>query len=150
MKYLSTFLFIIVAFFTVTTSGYCQSPKAKSHVQLLMFSGHTAEHTVHLKWSTVAESDNMGFEVERSIDGINFSTRTFVEGHGTTRQLRRYQFQERAVAANCFYRLKQIAGDGTFSYSPVIRLDQGNLSMETVQTTSSLTITRSAGEGRNR
>jgi hypothetical protein len=75
-----------------------------------------------LEWSTASEISNKGFEVERSFDGVNFSSIGFVKGNGTKSTVSPYQFiddDNHLITSQAFtyYRLKQIDYNGEFSYS---------------------------------
>ncbi len=76
--------------------------------------------------STASELNNMGFEIERSINDINnFVTVGFVIGKGSTAEINYYSFTDHpqiGSGSQIYYRLKQIDFDGTFSYSDVVRV----------------------------
>jgi hypothetical protein len=74
-----------------------------------------------LNWSTSFEQNNKGFEIERSLDGINFRKIGFVAGAGNSNSTRNYSFTDpqRAVEFN-YYRLKLVDIDNTFDYSDVV------------------------------
>ncbi len=70
--------------------------------------------------STATETNNQGFEVQRSLGG-EFETIAFVDGHGTTTETQDYSYTDRYVNAGSYsYRLKQVDFDGTFEYSSVV------------------------------
>ena len=84
---------------------------------------------VILKWQTASETNNMGFDVERS-EKLNVNGDTdwnkvgFVNGSGTTTERTDYMFKEKiSKPGTYFYRLKQIDFDGTVSYSPEVEID---------------------------
>jgi phosphoribosylformylglycinamidine (FGAM) synthase-like enzyme len=68
--------------------------------------------------------NNKGFEIERSIDGINFETIGFVKGNTNSNRVNKYVFID-DNHASAFYRLKQIDFDGKYDFSNVISV-QGN------------------------
>ncbi|MEZ5058432.1 MAG: T9SS type A sorting domain-containing protein [Saprospiraceae bacterium] len=81
-----------------------------------------------LSWTTETEMDNKGFEVEHSMDGLNWKTLGFVEGKGRSVQTQRYEFQDRNPEDGTnYYRLKQVDFDGKTDYSPIRSLDFGNI-----------------------
>ncbi len=93
-------------------------------VTLLNFTGERVGSTNQLSWSTASESNNTGFELQRSADGTNFSKLSFVatksEGGNSNRNLK-YDFTDsKPFATSNYYRLKQIDKDGKFSYSNVV------------------------------
>ncbi len=90
-------------------------------VELVSFSANVAENSVRLNWATASETNNFGFDVEKSVDGLLFSKIGFVAGRGTTTVPQSYSFVENNVSTgNHFYRLKQIDTDGAFEHSNVI------------------------------
>ncbi len=97
-------------------------------VELVAFTVTGAEQGTLLAWRTASETNNAGFEVERSVEGTPFASIGFVEGHGTTSTPQAYRFTDDALpftAEHVTYRLKQIDVDGAFAYSPAVELDRG-------------------------
>ncbi|MDZ7623068.1 MAG: hypothetical protein U5J96_01285 [Ignavibacteriaceae bacterium] len=68
---------------------------------------------VELQWITATETNNQGFEVQRS-SGSEFETIAFVEGHGTTTEIQviSYALTDSVNVGSYSYRLKQIDFDG--------------------------------------
>lgn len=103
-------------------------------VELTAFSAATANGTVVLKWATATETNNSGFEVQRSTDKIDFSNIGFVNGYGTTAEPKSYSYTDNTVNSGAYYyRLKQIDYNGAFEYSKVIEVEVGapdNFSLE--------------------
>jgi len=95
-------------------------------VELTSFTANTNGNDVIINWSTTTETNNHGFEVERSFDGENFFTVGFVQGNGTTTEQNDYAFKDNPgshSSKSIYYRLKQIDLDGSFSYSDVVEVD---------------------------
>lgn len=81
-----------------------------------------------LRWTTVSETKNDHFEIERSVDGINFTKMGTVAGNGTTSLTRNYTYPDALVNVTSkilYYRLRIIDIDGfnTFSQVVALRLD---------------------------
>jgi len=77
-----------------------------------------------LEWTTASETNNYGFEIERSNDGEIFTKIGFVEGNGTTNNMNTYTYvDENLTSGSYYYRLKQVDFDGTFSYSEVVKAE---------------------------
>jgi Secretion system C-terminal sorting domain len=92
-------------------------------VELTSFTANANFGVVELQWITATETNNQGFEVQRSAGG-EFETIAFVEGHGTTTETQVYTYQDRTVVVGSYsYRLKQVDFSGTFDYSNVIEAD---------------------------
>ena len=74
-----------------------------------------------MTWTTETETNNFGFEIQRSSDKINFRLIGFKSGHGTTSFPHHYQFTDSNLASGEYnYRLKQIDSDGSFIFSDKI------------------------------
>ncbi len=84
-------------------------------IELLSFSGEVVRDQVELKWVTINEIDNAGFEVQRSIDGVNWKILDFVEGYGNTLEMMEYSYtDESPQTGENYYRLKQVDFDGAY------------------------------------
>jgi hypothetical protein len=93
-------------------------------VTLLDFKGRTFNRDINLEWSTASESNNKGFEVQRSANGSDWNTIGFVPGVGTSSTLQKYHYEDRGLSpSKYYYRLKQIDFDGKFKYSSVINFN---------------------------
>lgn len=80
-----------------------------------------------LNWTTASETNNFGFEVQRSLlEAKGFYKVGFVNGHGTTTLPQTYEFKDTVSEGTYFYRLKQIDTDGSFAFSPIIRAVYSN------------------------
>jgi len=93
-------------------------------VELTSFTASLEGEAVALAWSTATETNNAGFDVERSTDGETFTAIGFEPGVGTTEEAQSYRFVDRDApfATTLFYRLRQVDTDGTFEYSPVVEV----------------------------
>jgi hypothetical protein len=99
-------------------------------VELISFTAENIMNEVILKWQTITETNNMGFEIERSkvksemLNENDWDKVGFVEGNGTITEITRYSFTDKIENPGAYlYRLKQIDFDGTFNYSPEIEVD---------------------------
>ena len=75
-----------------------------------------------VSWATASEQANKGFEVQRSIDGINFTTIGWVDGHGTTDEQNNYSYNDNNVEPNVqyYYRLNQVNVDGVGTLTYIV------------------------------
>lgn len=99
-------------------------PTGSVPVELTSFSANVVDGFVKLEWSTATESNNYGFEIQRSTDGKYFSTVAFVQGNGTTVENRSYSFVDSDIeAGKYYYRLKQLDFNGDHAFSSVVEVD---------------------------
>ena len=100
------------------TSGDCSTLP----VSLINFSATPGNSNVALRWSTSSEFNNLGFEVQRSIDGSGgWTTLGFVNGAGNSNSTLHYSYLDDNLSARrYYYRLKQIDIDKRFEYSPIV------------------------------
>lgn len=102
-------------------------------VELLSFAAKATENQqVILQWQTSSELNNKGFNLERSPNGKQWKSITFIEGAGTSLETQEYEYldQQPFKGVN-YYRLKQMDVDGAFAYSEirVVKLGKFNLSI---------------------
>jgi hypothetical protein len=76
-----------------------------------------------LKWETLNDLQTNYFEVQKSIDGIEFSRIGMVECLLYQEHQACYRYLDASAPSNIqYYRLKQIETDGQFSYSEIIKI----------------------------
>ena len=94
-------------------------------VELVSFAADVSKDVVKLMWQTATETNNFGFDIERSSDGVAFSKIGFVPGHGTTTIPQIYGYEDKDVVAGgtYSYRLKQVDTDGSFEYSAILQVE---------------------------
>lgn len=93
-------------------------------VELASFTVSIVGNGVELNWVTATETNNYGFDVQRSTDEKNFQRIGFVAGNGTTTAQHSYKFADRDLTAGTYYyRLKQMDTDGTITLSEIVRAD---------------------------
>jgi hypothetical protein len=82
----------------------------------------TANRSILVKWSTAAETNNAGFEVQRSEDGIQFRSIGYVQGSGTTNNISHYSFDDVQVHAGAkyYYRIRQVDINGYATFSRIV------------------------------
>ncbi|MFY7885723.1 MAG: T9SS type A sorting domain-containing protein, partial [Dolichospermum sp.] len=76
-----------------------------------------------LRWAVENELNSRGYELQRSIDGINFSEISFAQSKNYTNTAANTEYvysDLRPFSGNTYYRLKIIDNDGTFKYSNVV------------------------------
>jgi len=88
--------------------------------QSLSFSGNFSNNKLQLNWSTSLNESTDRFEVEKSYDGINFTTAALVftsEKKGPEDYMYKENISANAVV---YYRLKLISSEKTVKFSKVI------------------------------
>ncbi|MBS1737782.1 MAG: T9SS type A sorting domain-containing protein, partial [Bacteroidetes bacterium] len=78
-------------------------------------------------WQTSLEINNDHFEIYKSTDGNNFSQIAVVKGAGYSNVVKNYSFIDNSVGNSSvvYYRLKQVDGNGKFTYSSIVRISTG-------------------------
>ncbi|MEM6263044.1 MAG: T9SS type A sorting domain-containing protein [Bacteroidota bacterium] len=79
-----------------------------------------------VEWTTASETNSDYFDIERSVDGVMFSSLGSEPAMGSTQDISSYRFVDpslgSATAPKLIYRLKQVDLDGTFSYSSLVEM----------------------------
>ncbi len=116
----------------VTNPG---DPASFVPVELTAFTASVIGTGVVLNWTTVTETNNSGFEIERSADMSSWESVGFVDGNGTTTSLTNYSFADNTpLFGISWYRIKQIDYNGTTElYGPKAVENISELSWELEQ-----------------
>lgn len=90
--------------------------------------------TVLLNWATATEQNTALYEVQRSLDGVNFETIGQLNAAGNSSSVKTYDYTDfNAPAGNVYYRLLQKDIDGVFDYSKIVYVNgSGALSLSLV------------------
>ncbi|HMN24819.1 MAG TPA: PQQ-dependent sugar dehydrogenase [Ignavibacteriaceae bacterium] len=95
-------------------------------VELVSFTATIVDNKVKLDWFTATETNNSGFEIQRSKNGSDYQTIFFIGGNGTTTNRNVYSYIDESVNFGVYYyRLKQIDFDGTIEYLKAVSVDLG-------------------------
>jgi hypothetical protein len=93
-------------------------------VELLDFVGTAKEGYNLLEWRTVSELTNDYFELQRSVDAVDWQVISKVNGQGTSTQTTSYKGLDKELNHDMYYyRLKQVDFDGKFTYTKTISLE---------------------------
>lgn len=96
-------------------------------VTLLSFSGYKNGNRNQLSWTTGSEQNNLGFEVQRSTDGVNYTVIGFVNSvatGGNSSDRLSYSFTDNAPAGvKQYYRLRQVDIDGRSKLSNIVLIN---------------------------
>lgn len=101
-------------------------PSIPLPVELTSFEAKSSGNKIILSWSTITETDNTGFDIERRLSTEdNWNKLGFIPGAGNSNSIKNYSFIDKTLTSSgkYFYRLKQINSDGTFSYSEQLDID---------------------------
>ncbi|MBA4239820.1 MAG: hypothetical protein C0448_03785 [Sphingobacteriaceae bacterium] len=108
--------------FTGSTGGLSNqqticNPLALLPIELIYFNATCGNNEININWSTASETRNKFFELERSEDGINYTTIATIQGHGTSAQQHIYSYKDLATEhVTYYYRLKQVDIDNQSRY----------------------------------
>ncbi len=87
----------------------------------LTLTARRVEHTVLVNWFTLTETNSHYFVLERSMDGIHFSSYAQSAAAGNSNNRRDYTYTDRQPFKHLnYYRIRQVDRDGRFAYSPVL------------------------------
>jgi hypothetical protein len=106
-------------------------------IELLTFEGNKKENYNELRWVTATEINNEKFEIERSENAKDFYKIDEMVGAGNSSFELNYRYNDYTAKPymNCYYRLKQIDFDQSFSYSKIIKLSADIKSNESISIT---------------
>jgi hypothetical protein len=89
-------------------------------IELLSFTAESKDSHVQLNWITTSEINNDYFNVERSVDGVNYTSIRRMNSLGNSTQTLHYSaIDDSPVAGMSYYRLKQTDIDGKTGYSDI-------------------------------
>jgi len=97
-------------------------------IDLISFTAESIDNKeVVLKWLTATEIDSDYFDIQRSLNGVSFSTIDKVNAAGNSTTQQTYEFTDEDPAfGEIYYRLRQVDFDGSVTYSEVkqVKLDR--------------------------
>lgn len=106
-------------------------------VELFSFAGKQVERSVVLEWATASESNNFGFEIERTtannMQNADWNKIGFVQGNSTTNEPRNYSYTDdvsgllESGVTTARYRLRQRDTDGAVTVHNEIEVSLGQL-----------------------
>lgn len=101
-------------------------------IELVSFSAEpTKDETVKLNWITAVEIQNDHFTIERSVNGTDFVEVTRVAGKGNSSETSYYNALDlQPNKGTNYYRLKQTDYNGEFTYSDIISVNFGEVTVE--------------------
>ncbi len=124
-------------------------------IELTRFTANVCENNVCLDWTTLSETNNDFFTIEKTKDGVSFEQVGIVDGAGNSTAAINYSLMDyQPYNGQSYYRLKQTDFDGNFTYSALELVDFSSESDFTFDlfpnpndgTTMNLSISAEAGE----
>jgi hypothetical protein len=113
---------------TVVDMGAYEFNSAVLPVTLINFYGQAILNANKLFWITASEINNRFFEVQRSVNGIQFEKIGEVNSAGNSNILRQYHFVDKNLRSELYYyRLKQIDINGKIAFSQLVLLKNSAL-----------------------
>ena len=97
--------------------GNTQSPLP---IELLSFEAECRNQKVDLRWTTASETNNAYFTVERTENGIDFTSIETIKGAGNSNKILHYNASDNEPMDLGYYRLKQTDTHGKSEYSTII------------------------------
>ncbi len=94
------------------------------NVRLISFTGNAVSGKTTLTWSTSQENEPLTFNVEKSYDGINFSTIATVSGHGDfNAPINLYSYNDpEQLTRSAYYRIKMKNENTIIAMSRVVQV----------------------------
>ena len=91
-------------------------------IELSAFNAKCDGNKVTISWTTASESNNNYFEVERSVDGVNFISieRVISQNSNSSIPLNYSTIDNNPINGKSYYRLKQVDKNGKYSYSSLV------------------------------
>lgn len=101
---------------------YCPNPLP---IELISFTAEKLDgDIVQLNWTTSSEVNNEYFQIERSMDAVNWIEAGRINGAGNSSTNINYEFLDYAPFNEInYYRFKQVDLNGEFDYSWIISID---------------------------
>jgi hypothetical protein len=127
---------ILYGVFSASTNNYVAIYSSTAlPITLTDFTVTKQNDNALLNWSTSQETNNKGFEIQRSTDASSWTVIGFVAGAGNSETEKDYQWLDQNLpAGRYYYRLRQVDYDGRSSFSKIgqVTID-GGLALELKQ-----------------
>jgi hypothetical protein len=90
-------------------------------VRLVSFEGRlNAVGLAELHWKTAEEVNNLGFEIQKSLDGKTWELLGWVDGAADSKTQKSYKYIDQEFVTTSYYRLRQVDFDDSFTYSKIV------------------------------
>lgn len=112
-----------------------RTPVGALPVTLLDFSGKLKGNNVLLEWATSFEINSKEFQIEKSIDGVNYSKLNTVAAAGNSFSEKKYNYLDTEATDINYYRLKMVDIDGYEKQSNVIVIKNNGIVSQSITVT---------------
>lgn len=104
-----------------STTNTVSIPCSDLPVELTAFNAESKGDAIALNWTSATELNFDGYQLERSLNGVDFEKLAWIQGAENSIEERKYNYLDIAVKGGItyYYRLKMIDLDEAFQYSPV-------------------------------
>lgn len=84
-------------------------------IELLSFTGYVVAHDAILSWETATETNSDYYDLQKTIDGVNWSTIATIPAAGNSNQILHYSHIDHDLGNGIYYyRLKQVDYNGQY------------------------------------
>ena len=113
---------------------YLQDPASPLPIELVSFDGKSTINTNTLQWATSSEYNSDYFDLQQSIDNINWNTINKIPSSGYSTEYREYiSFDQNPYDVVNYYRLVQYDMDGKFEIFGPIAIDNRDIKKRIVR-----------------
>ena len=121
----ATFKFAGLAGTGSGSGGSCYNSKltvavvAPTPVKFISFDAISSNNKIDLNWVVSEEINTSSYAVQKSWDGVNFSTLAVISSNQKTSEPQTYSFADSTSnpVSHVYYRVKEVDNDGSISYS---------------------------------
>jgi hypothetical protein len=125
------------------------SPGTALPVTLSRFWAGASNCTALLQWTTATEQNSRHFEVQHSIDGLQFTTVDIIAASGNSTDEKQYSFSHKLTNTINYFRLLMVDKDGSSKHSSIVSVRSNCMSRSITvypnPTSGSITITGLTG-----
>ena len=96
-------------------------------IELERIWAESAGNNINVYWTTASETNNTGFELQRSTDASNFERIAWIDGQGNSTVSTDYKHTDTDIREDVvyYYRIKAIGTSGKEEYSPIVSASLG-------------------------
>ena len=106
----------------VTATENCAAP-----VKFIDFNVKDAGSSILLTWQTATEQNSDYFSIEKSSDGLSFTSIGIVKAAGNSENILSYSYIDRSPSdGNTYYRIVEYDKDGSTTITPIKSVDVNN------------------------